>query len=48
MKVRKFHHPSHKLGEEYQRTALKIIFDVKKEDLRKKVILVVGGRLIHS
>ena len=43
------YYPGHyKFGPEYQYAPLRIIFDVKKEDLRRKARLVAGGHVINS
>ena len=36
----------HRFGKDYQYTPLRIIFDVKKEDLRRKARLVAGGHVV--
>ena len=38
----------HTFGNEYQYAPLRIIFDIKKEDLRRKARLVTGGHVISS
>ena len=38
----------HRFDKDYQYTPLRIIFDVKKEDLRRKARLVAGGHVIDS
>ena len=40
--------PYYKFGKEYQYAPLRIIFDVKKEDLRRKSRLVAGGHVVNS
>ena len=40
--------PNHQFGKDYQYAPLKIIFDIKKEDLRRKSRLVAGGHVINS
>ena len=40
--------PHHRFDKDYQYTPLRIIFDVKKEDLRRKARLVAGGHVIDS
>ena len=47
--VFKFYPPNHKIDRVvYQWTKLRMIFDVKKEDLRRKARLVAGGHLVDS
>lgn len=41
--VWKFHHRHHKILSKCQRAPLRMMFDVKKEDLRRKARLVVGS-----
>lgn len=48
MNIWKFHHSSHKFSQEYQNASLKMIFDDKKEDLRRKARLAVSGHLADS
>ena len=43
-----YYPPKHKFGKDYQYAPLRIIFDVKKEDLRRKSRLVAGGHVVNS
>ena len=43
-----FYPPTHKVGKEYQYCPLRIIFDIKQEDLRRKARMVAGGHVIDS
>ena len=43
-----YHLPSHKVNKKYQYAPLRIIFDVKQEDLRRKGRMVVGRHGINS
>jgi len=44
----KYYPGHHKFGKEYQYAPLRMIFDVKKEDFRRKARLVAGGHVINS
>ena len=43
-----FYPPTYKVGKDYQYCPLRIIFDVKQEDLRRKARMVAGGHVIDS
>ena len=43
-----YHPPSYKVGSQYQYAPLRIIFDVKQEDLRRKARMVAGGHVVNS
>ena len=43
-----YYPPDYKFGSEFQYAPLRMIFDVKKEDLRRKARLVAGGHVINS
>ena len=38
----------HKFSEQHQYAPLRMIFDIKKEDFRRKAILVAGGHVVNS
>ena len=40
--------PYHRFTNDYQYSPLRIIFDVKKEDLRRKARLVAGGHIVDE
>ena len=40
--------PNHKIDPQYQYAPLRIIFDVKQEDLRRKARMVAGGHVVNS
>ena len=42
------HPPSYKVGNQYQYAPLRIIFDIKQEDLRRKARMVAGGHVVNS
>ena len=44
----RFHLSHHKMPGEHQKAPLRMMFDIKKEDLRKKARHVVGGHKIDS
>ena len=44
----KYYPGHHKLSSNYQYAPLRMIFDVKKEDFRRKARLVAGGHVINS
>jgi len=46
LRVFRYHPHNHKMGDGFQYAPLKWVFDVKKEDLRRKARLVVGGHII--
>ena len=46
--VWEFHPPDYKPGSDYQFAKLRLIFDIKQEDLRRKARLVVGGCMLDS
>ena len=48
LNVWKCYPPGHRMGSEFQKAPLRMIFDVKKEDFRYKSRHVVGGRKIDS
>ena len=48
MNVWKFYSSDHRFSSKYQRAPLILIFDVKKEDLRRKARIVVGGHVLDS
>ena len=48
LNVWRFHLSNHKMSKECQKAPLRMIFDVKKEDLRRKARHVVGGHEIDS
>ena len=48
LKTFEFHPPNFRLGTSYQFAPLHMIFDIKKEDLRHKVRLVIGGHIVDS
>ena len=48
MKVWKFHSSKHKFSQKYQKAPLRIIFNIKKKDLRRKAKLVVGEHKLDS
>jgi len=43
-----FYPPNYKVGKDYQYCPLRIIFDIKQEDLRRKARMVAGGHVIDS
>ena len=43
-----YHPPSYKVNHQYQYVPLRIIFDVKQEDLRRKARMVAGGHVVNS
>ena len=47
-RVFEYHSPNFEARKDYQYCPLRIIFDVKQEDLRRKVRLVAGGHVIDS
>ena len=47
-KVFTYFPPNHKMGAEYQFCPLRMIFDVKQEDLRRKARMVAGGHVINA
>ena len=47
-KVFEYHSPHFEVGKDYQYCPLRIIFDIKQEDLRRKTRLVAGGHVIDS
>ena len=41
--------PGHyKIPKDYQYASLRVIFDIKQEDLRRKARLVAGGHVVYS
>ena len=48
MNVWKFCSPDHRFSSKHQRSPLRLTFDVKKEDLRRKARLVEGGNVLDS
>jgi hypothetical protein len=46
--VFEFHPPHHQVSKEYQYCPLRIIFDIKQEDLRRKARMVAGGHVVNS
>ena len=48
LNVWKFHPSHHRMPKDYQKAPLRMIFDIKKEDMRRKSGYVVGGHKIDS
>lgn len=44
----KYHQGHHKFDSNYQYAPLRMIFDIKKEDFRRKARLVAGGHVVNS
>lgn len=44
----KYYPPTYRVSKEYQYAPLRLIFDVKQENLRRKARLVAGGHVVNS
>ncbi|MGH7955023.1 MAG: reverse transcriptase domain-containing protein [Gloeomargaritales cyanobacterium] len=48
MECFEYHEPTYKPGPDYQYAPLRLIFTIKKEDLRHKARLVIGGHVVDA